>query len=92
MQHGKPRHIQHSLAVYHLARPRLRLGLAQLINCSGMLDMTRFAMSHSLLSAVYINININVVNPVTVYEPSFVQSLISSFKAEPTAANSFGHW
>ena len=55
MQHGKPCHIQHSLAVYQLARPRLCLGLAQLINCSGMLDMTRFAMSHSLLSAVYIN-------------------------------------
>ena len=59
VQHGKPRHIQHSLAVYQLARPRLRLGLAQLINCSGMLDMTRFAMSHSLLSAVYINITVS---------------------------------
>ena len=48
-------HIQHSLTVYQLARPQLRLGLAQLINRSGMLDMTRFAMSHSLLFAVYIN-------------------------------------
>ena len=60
MRHGKPRHIQHSLAVYQLARPQLRLGLAQLINCSGILDMTRFAMLHSLLCAVYINVFVTV--------------------------------
>ena len=34
----------------------LRLGLAQHINCFGMLDMTQFAMSHSLLCAVFIRV------------------------------------